>query len=555
MIAGIVLGAMILLILLIILIMFLARRGYFKSNKKEVEAIAMPAFGLMDDSAANNDLYGPLGGDVLYRDFRRAVSFDNLRYNHQLLKLNDQQLVYMYRILRMQVPISDHFGPMRSQCANLLSTMVEPRSNARQIVDAVDFIGAALADVLVEIAIDFSVSRGKGTNKEEIYESFYACIDEGGFDEIYEDPSVAAALYETLRRRVQKPLDPIYDDAVHKDAVYDMSNARDEHVYSMSNERKKKESPYYMAGGAHDDPTYSLGHSDEYTEASTDPEPAYDISDNNHTTFRGRDAVYDIGQGKRDPLYDSGHNNDSDEEAMYDIGDSSGTHSPKKHVATYGLAKSHGEPTYDISDGASAAHHQKKKNNNYDMAKSRGEPTYDISDGASVRGPQTKKTLYNDYDMAKSRDAPTYDISEGGHGRGLTEPTYEHARQDSKRYTKTGAQLVFDTDDIYDNSGDLGDDADDVYYEANVMERKRSLIKKDTPPVYARASEKNAEPTYLMANRTDDVSYDVGASNTYSDPAYSLAANETSLDTEKLVPSAPGSSRRASRRKSASFDV
>lgn len=249
-------------------------------------------FGLGAATGATMGVAAALPGAALAKrrnwmwiNFRRCIAFDHMHYGNKLLALGDAALQDVYAVLGITCPVAvKHFPKLREVgqafCEQTVQQDMPEDDKERVLADTIDFIDRAMADVLMEEAIDYIASRGSDNDDED----FYQCINDYVPEEnIYLSPAGSGrGLRLDAAERMLKQIDPDYEEP---DEL--ISHAESDYAAVCQ---------YALAG-------------DEYESMHVDP-AIYDTA-NCHG-----DTVY----GNADPLYDTaaGHGNSDDTAAIYD---------------------------------------------------------------------------------------------------------------------------------------------------------------------------------------------------------------------------------------------
>jgi hypothetical protein len=298
-------------------------------------------------------------GDRLWMDFRRCASFDSTYYGNPVLKLADRALRDVYAVLQIPCPPVAYFQPLRAVGDQFLSQVVGREGHALTDVDVIedtaDFVTAAMADVLVERAIDLCATvanAGVEYNDAAIYEAFYAMVDKY-------DPKnnhfLSESPYEEIRGLRHDACDrtPNVKDAIYWE-VDDVSSSKPEYAsvadfglgrgtslrnpsYNAAQARRQQENAYDF--GSNEDEAvgealYAMAEgaglqaeSNDYAMATAEgDEPMYGTA--NHIDRHG--PIYDQSTTDTEPTYAVGAANDVEDEP------------------TYALGTTDYEPTYDV---------------------------------------------------------------------------------------------------------------------------------------------------------------------------------------------------------------
>jgi hypothetical protein len=394
---GLLAGAIILVALVALLLLFVAKRRRTQRERAEERAAGMH-FGtlrpadLKDGEFADwaaDPMFGAISmDDPLFKAFRRVVAFDYLRWDHQLLALNTEQVLSIYHLLALQRPPQRRMKPLRSSCRSFLgSTIMGEGALEEDFEEVTSFIADAMADVLFEEALDAYVDVATGVYTEASKLGFYP-VDENEYW-----PVVDA--YETVG--------PAPDQ--HYASVQD-SSRRGFHVSGQSTYESA-----YSAASEGAEPTYA------------DATPTY--------TLQGAGTTANPTYGT---LRDTG--------AVYGLASRGGTdtqpaaYSPENPY-TLGSADTAAEPAYTRADGyAPVQESPYTLATHYDSEDSDGaageahfhdesEPTYHVFK-AVPGGSQTEESPYSlGASGATGTDEDTYAFATGPD----SEPVYTSARR------------------------------------------------------------------------------------------------------------------------------
>eukprot|EP00054_Salpingoeca_dolichothecata_P028325 m.214394 g.214394 ORF g.214394 m.214394 type:complete len:6684 (-) comp26186_c0_seq6:25-20076(-) len=513
-IAGGVLGGLILLVLIIILIMFLARRQWRKKKEADVEGMVMPTFS---DEFAENIGYGQIDpNDPMYLNFRRVVAFDFLRYNHVILALSDKSLQVVYKLLFLPGPDQAFFMPMREQLRAFLDHPLVHEPQEDEVSDVVDFIERALPDVLVEIAIDYA-ARTNGSNEEEdIYEGFYAAIDDGGFT--YETPvGLQDATYEAIGNGRGKGTTEYYDVGTNAEPLYALGESG-EPLYAMGD--GGKDAIYSMGDQDGNDPIYSMGNRDGNesptyalgTEPQLDDDPIYALGEESEDNNGGyikvgdqEEPVYDMGTGKDDPTYSMARElglEDSKDESPY-------------FMANPMQGKQRGS---DLKEGDYALASDMGLNNDDD---DEADPDYQLANNLGIglsRSERRKNKKESPYQLAsdmgledETEDSPYQLASDMGLENSTSQGNNRTGTpQESPYMLATDLNQEADTDSAYVLAAPVKDDEDEPDYALASMVDGN----KDENPYSMANPVVNGDPDYDLANN-------LGVQTNDHEPVYS----------------------------------
>lgn len=429
-------------------------------------------------------------GDRLWLDFRRCTSFDNLYFGNGIMQLTDNALEDIYAILSVTCPPRDHFGPLRAIGQQFIHAKLEGLAETTYqdepiVDDVVDFVASAMADVLVERAMDLLGALPTGTKYDdgEIYATFYSMIDDyDPNNNAYLAPSEFGSgrgLRDDAAGRSLNQVDTLYYDIEElREGEYgvvgeaddvepeydDVREAQENPTYAMGN---TSYDPTYAMGGADYDPTYSMGTArtsgdseDLYTIASEvgagagtdmDSDPVYGLADSDGegdygtaTSVELRQVVYDQGSTFKgapapDDIYTIGDGGvDADETyaiaAAVSANDNDATYAMGDNDATYAMGDAVDTQTYSLA----APHSEPPGETDYGLANHTNEddgpegPTYTTADALDIGVEQGSPDPV--YGIASDRaveDAHAEVAADGGQIYGLgSEPTYDAVTAD-----------------------------------------------------------------------------------------------------------------------------
>jgi hypothetical protein len=441
----------VMLLLVLLLLGLLVGRMMKKGEDKEMpEAIDMgnafsnPAGAILAPFVAGALPVSDLA-DKLWTNFRRATAFDNLYFGNKLMQLGDDALEDIYAILEMVSPGCQNFGSLREIGKRFREQEVgrSPLSDAEVINDVGNFVDAAIADVLVERAIDLCAliaASGNTYADEDIEETFYSMIEQYIPEENHylcpsEGGSIRRLRPDAANRTVD--VDPLYYEinspnaqtanyalGVERDDsdVYNMASGADESEYAEAN-GADAEAEYSVAAGLvsqRADPIYGHASPDQSAD------PLYGMASGQEQG----EATYDVGTGP------------SALEALYDTGNNYGA---VGHISGEALYATGAEATYDVG-GVSAG-------GTYGMHApgQPDEPLYETANRAGSRRPSRQLSI-----------GDVYGIGEGHIVRGGDDATYGLASSGPSPEATYG--LADETvDRIYDNNGVSGARSEEEY--------------------------------------------------------------------------------------------
>ena len=146
------------------------RRGEVKKTKKHgpvrtgKDLIARPSSLMIvskngdiiptDGDPVRAQLSARAKGDKLWMAYRRCAAFDHLYLGNELMCLPDDQIQDVFVVLGLKRPPCALLAPLRTVGARFKATELSIASDDAQLDDVVDFLFAAIPDVLVERSID-----------------------------------------------------------------------------------------------------------------------------------------------------------------------------------------------------------------------------------------------------------------------------------------------------------------------------------------------------------------------------------------------------------------
>jgi hypothetical protein len=269
-------------------------------------------------------------GDRLWMDFRRCASFDSMYFGNPVLKLSDEALRDVYAILRIPCPPVSYFQPLRAVGDQFLRQAVGREGYAltdvEVIEDTADFVAAAMADVLVERAIDLCATIANANvnyNDATVYEAFVAMVN------VYDPENnhflTTESAYEEIRGlrrdacdRAPDDKDPIYWEISDRTSTHqsEYASAAD-YALSRSQGGRQQESDYDFGSDYPIPVTMPCAVGDDYAVASAENEEAtYGTA--NH--IDEHESVYHKGT-KTEPLYTPLEiTDDLEDEPTYSLG-------------------------------------------------------------------------------------------------------------------------------------------------------------------------------------------------------------------------------------------
>lgn len=337
---------MLLLLAVLLLIGFMMRSGPRKEATDDALAIGAETLSPMfidllvaDDAAAAALLAPFLAGDepiyalaeqnnALYDGFRRAVAFDTMYYGNAPLAVDNTALAAVYGVLDTTPPAAAAMAPLRELCQRFLDSEIYTATpSERALHDVVKFLWAAIADELVERAIDALATHGCDP-ADPIYElggtsNTEADLFEQALGALCTDYVPAANEYLVLldgapdcRALPNASCEPMYDMGgssgaplysigggghrkARADQTYELAGGGTNAVdYSMADFQRNSICPEYAQSSPHSghhDATYALAAGDEVTEVEHD-DSVYSMASGNAETAG---TTYDIGTGSR----------------------------------------------------------------------------------------------------------------------------------------------------------------------------------------------------------------------------------------------------------------
>lgn len=377
-----------LLLAVLLLIGFMVRRGPKKEAADDSLAASAEAlnpmfadFVVADDAAAAALLVPFLAGDepiyalagennALYDAFRRAVAFDTMYYGNPPLAVDNTALAAVYKVLGARPPATVAMAPLRELCQRFLDSEVDTAAPSEAaLYDVVKFMWAAIADELVERAIDALATQGCGP-ADPIYELGGTSNTEAGLLE--------RALYALCEDYVPAdneylvPVDGTPDcralpgTSLEHEPMYDLGGKAAAPLYNIGgrgHHGADTDQTYELAGGGAGAADYSMA---DFKRTSVCPE--YAQSSPHTGAALGGDATYALAAGDEiaetehdDNIYTMASGNVETVETMYNFGAGSRPMSLAGKDATYDLAgtqagdtdcdtlrtRSHG-PVYDM---------------------------------------------------------------------------------------------------------------------------------------------------------------------------------------------------------------
>lgn len=423
-------------------------------------------------------------GDRLWTDFRRCVSFDAMYFGNSLMALDDDMLVKVYQLLAVKCPQRKLFTPLRSVGAKFREQTLptaDPDADDKTANDVVDFIHCALADVLVERAVDLStllMERAKAAGKDgaddsEIEEAIYAMVNENpannpflqdgeaGYGKmlnpyaaILDEPDYADPEYYQL----EDDAEALYAFATGNlggggggnDPIYALGSGANDPIYAMGNNPNAVDPVYALGNVGNSDPVYALGN------MGSSNDPVYAMGNNNSDTG----PIYAMGNmGNNDPVYAMGNMGDnagiqeSDVDALYSIATAGGG----------GLDSSDGSATYSMATMTQGGRGSSEVNNAAAIYEMASEEAQAILDGVA-----TYEVATNENDTYATATA----VEAGSGGGGMVGGTYATTAPPSDGHYATSSIFNMKSSIRSRGGGSLrrsSIDADAAYAIANVV--------------------------------------------------------------------------------------
>lgn len=173
--------ALLVLILLVLLIVALVlRQQKEKKDETDLESAGMnPMYGdfIIGNPAGVSGGVLAKGADPMYvladegnrlwEDFRRCVAFDTMYYGNPPMRLDNAALNHVYGVLELISPGEHSLAPLRTLGRQFLHKVVPPPKQQQALDntlhDVVDFLWSAVADDLVERALDALARNSNGS--------------------------------------------------------------------------------------------------------------------------------------------------------------------------------------------------------------------------------------------------------------------------------------------------------------------------------------------------------------------------------------------------------
>eukprot|EP00039_Didymoeca_costata_P018197 m.332535 g.332535 ORF g.332535 m.332535 type:complete len:3185 (-) comp16959_c0_seq1:2670-12224(-) len=405
-------GILAILAILVLLFLFVKRQ---KEEKEDAEHSDINPFFLNLDDEPKEALTGldPFAAgalpcyqlnDPLWLDFRRANAFDHLYNGNKLMNMSDFELEDTYAILRLLCPSRTTLAVLKDVgnrfCAQEVGKAGSALMDASVIDDSVDFLESAMADVLVERAIDVFAGN-PDWNHQNLDECIYSIIDDYvPADNPYLVPS------ENGTGRC------LSSDAFYRSCVEEM----DEDVYSAA--QGERETAYDMGlAMANVEGDYSLakGNESEYAIADT----------------LTHEDTYSLAKGDDDEIYGLANAPDNDQQVY----DTAGSRAASSEVeSNYTLAAGDNDGTYSL---ASTIVTQRKRESIYSIADNE-ESTYALADAVvqdTTYGVRNKSGLIVEEDEERvyataAQEIRRESVYEMGQELSATESVYELGKEE-----------------------------------------------------------------------------------------------------------------------------
>lgn len=343
---GIVLGLLMVVLLVLVTVRRVRQRGLnAKKGGKKVSRLGDLPFMLKvhKDSTLFKD-------PIMYSNFNRCVAFDHMRHRRPLLELDDKTMLVTYDFLQLDKPASWDLPPLRMLCRQFLRKSVA-RDPDQYVNRAIDFISAALADVLLEEYLDTYIATDLAIKTHHRYSHLVRSITE---DPCYEMPndtvspplSPASGVYEPYDVSVLTPThnrssDHFYDvvdligaQPLYMEAFSYWKGGADRiyaEIHKLSEFARKGMNPYEHPNGESTYATIELpGGQSQY-----------------HVASNGQGTVYDVARARESALYDVAQNQEYDEVQPAYM--SSSPLHPRYNVATHRHSSFETDATYSIA--------------------------------------------------------------------------------------------------------------------------------------------------------------------------------------------------------------
>lgn len=277
--------------------------------------------------------------------FHRVAVFDKFYYDNEFLMSSDEQFLDVFRDLQLIAPGPQSMAAYRKDTAMFLDKQVQKGDNLL-MMEAVDFLGKAWPDILIEFMIDRIAMEQLGKGYEDMLFTDYMCPNDNPFLERRHDlnrPLVSPLGGEALYSFSSSDAGAIYSQAGGHASEYAVANGSDatadSDLYAMASSGASGEDLYQMASG--NDGPRDADTDDIYTIASHGDEQTYQMAGalvkprTNGGDGGNDDNIYTVASGSTDDdrVYDNtgvGHSHgvvfnllDEGTEAIYSAASSS----------------------------------------------------------------------------------------------------------------------------------------------------------------------------------------------------------------------------------------
>ncbi|EGD78969.1 hypothetical protein PTSG_11806 [Salpingoeca rosetta] len=496
-IVGGVLGGLALLVLAVLAVTSLRRRSRDKSEAL-VKYEQDPFSGML--TSMRNPVFAP--ASQYLAAFKRVVCFSFLRYNKDLVLTEPaEELGTVYDILMVPRPPKRTLPTLKDDTNMFMEAKVS--ENERSLDEVVDFLSLALADLVMEEAIDTAAKeQSNGTRpyranvpndasglipkrwaayldpitgqvEEPAYEDASLLRGEFEDDEFAVDGSVSPLTFAQaerfLARRVTMRKSQMQRGGARDNAfVYDMGafsgDDDNDETYSTANMGDEPERMYDVGSSdGFGEPVYDEGDGeggvqDTYAFASN-PAALDDLED-----FADEEATYDMADADTQNAVRRGKSK-KEIEAMYSRANKASVREPNYDNAAPGMPGEHDDDDYDSANNLGLSDEEEDGGPDYDNTLPSG--TYDVrtmltsglNDDGDDDGAEPQYLGGNGSRRRGSEPEPVYDQGDGdvlGALPSFDEPDYDLGNE------APGAEESGERDPAYDMATAEGDSAGDT---------------------------------------------------------------------------------------------